>query len=129
MSHNYTAAASVLVLLLYFITLMNAGYARGKYGVKAPAVVGNENFERAYRVQMNTLEQMVFMLPSMWLYAFFLNDKGAAVGGLIWIVGRAIYGIAYVRNPRSRGVGYLISFLVAIGLFLGAAYGVFKALV
>ena len=49
----------------------------------APAVTGNEYFERAYRVHINTLEQMVFFLPSMWLYAMLLTDKGAAVGGLI----------------------------------------------
>jgi glutathione S-transferase len=128
MSHHYTEAATLLTLLIYLVVSLNVARARGKYGVKAPAVTGNEHFERAYRVQMNTLEQMVFFLPSMWLYSLLLTDKGAAVGGLIWVIGRMIYSVSYVRNPASRGVGFTISFIAEIGLFLGAAYGVIKAL-
>ena len=128
MTHTYTAAITLLALLLYLVVTLNAGRARGKYGVKAPAVTGNEHFERAYRVQMNTLEQMAFFLPSMWLYALLLSDKGAAVGGLIWIVGRAIYAVAYTRNPSSRGLGFGIAMLAEVGMFLGAIYGVIKVL-
>ena len=128
MTHTYTAAITLLALLLYLVVTLNAGRARGKYGVKAPAVTGNEHFERAYRVQMNTLEQMAFFLPSMWLYALLLSDKGAAIGGLIWIVGRAIYAVAYTRNPSSRGLGFGIAMLAEVGMFLGAAYGVIKVL-
>ncbi|MDO8400351.1 MAG: MAPEG family protein [Bradyrhizobium sp.] len=128
MSYHYTQAATLLTLLVYLVVSLNVARARGKYGVKAPAVTGNEYFERAYRVQMNTLEQMVFFLPSMWLYAILSTDKVAAVGGLIWVVGRVIYSVSYIRNPASRGVGFTISFIAAIGLFLGAAYGVLKAL-
>lgn len=128
MSYHYTQAATLLTLLVYLVVSLNVARARGKYGVKAPAVTGNEYFERAYRVQMNTLEQMVFFLPSMWLYAILSTDKVAAVGGLIWVVGRVIYSVSYVRNPASRGVGFTISFIAAIGLFLGAAYEVLKAL-
>lgn len=128
MSYHYTQAATLLTLLVYLVVSLNVARARGKYGVKAPAVTGNEYFERAYRVQTNTLEQMVFFLPSMWLYALLLTDKGAAFGGVIWVIGRVIYSVSYVRNPASRGVGFTISFIAAIGLFLGAAYGVLKAL-
>ena len=128
MTHTYTAAITLLALLLYLVVTLNAGRARGKYGVKAPAVTGNEHFERAYRVQMNTLEQMAFFLPSMWLYALLLSDKGAAIGGLIWIVGRAIYAVAYTRNPSSRGLGFGIAMLAEVGMFLGATYGVIKVL-
>ena len=129
MSHHFTEAATLLTLLVYLMVSFNVARARGKYGVKAPAVTGNEYFERAYRVQMNTLEQMVFFLPSMWLYALLLTDKRAAVGGLIWITGRVIYSVSYVRNPGSRGIGFTISFVAEIGLFLGAAYGVLKAII
>jgi len=128
MGHHYTEAATLLTLLVYLAVSLNVARARGKYGLKAPAVTGNEHFERAYRVQMNTLEQMAFFLPSMWLYAILLTDKGAAVGGLIWVIGRMIYSVSYVRNPASRGVGFTISFVAEIGLFLGAAYGAIRAL-
>jgi glutathione S-transferase len=80
----------------------------------------NEHFERAYHVQMNTLGQMVFFLPSMWPYSLLLTDKGAAVGGLIWVIG--------LRSQSSIPWNWIYDFLYCWGLFLGAAYGVVKAL-
>lgn len=129
MNYHYTEAVTLLTLLLYLGVSANVSRARGVYGIKAPAVTGNENFERAYRVQMNTLEQMVFFLPSMWLYAVLLNDIGAAVGGVIWIVGRAIYALNYLKDPRTRSAGFTIAFVAAVGLFLGAVYGIIRAMV
>ena len=128
MMHTDTAAVTLLALALYFAVSWNVGAARGKYGVKAPAITGNEHFERAYRIQMNTLEQMAFFLPSLWLCALLLSDRGAAVGGVVWIVGRTIYAVAYSRNPASRGPGFGIAALGQIGLFLGACYGLLRTL-
>lgn len=129
MSYHYTQAATLLALLVYLGVTYNATMARGRYKVKAPAVTGDENFERAYRVQMNTLEQLAFFLPSMWLYAATLTDVGAAVGGVLWVVGRVIYAFSYIRDPASRGTGFGIAFVAAVGLFLGAAYGVIRAMI
>jgi len=129
MSHIYTAAVTLLALLLYLVLTMTAGRARGKYGIKAPAITGHENFERAHRVQMNTVEQMVFFLPALWLYALLLSDRGAAVGGLIWVIGRTIYAVSYLGDPSKRGPGMLITMLAQTGLFLGAVYGVVRGLV
>src|SRR6266478_10164557 len=103
MRYMYTAAATLLALLLYMGLSFVAGQARGRYRIKAPAVSGNEHFERAYRVQMNTVEQMVFFLPALWLYALLLSDKGAAIGGLIWVAGRVMYAVAYIGDPQKRG--------------------------
>src|SRR5215471_16988114 len=112
MSQVYTAAATLLALALYFVLAnMVVGRARRRYGIKAPAVTGHENFERAYRVQMNTVEQMVFFLPALWLCALLLSDKGAAVGGLIWIIGRAVYAVTYMDAPPKRGPGVMITML------------------
>jgi glutathione S-transferase len=127
MSYTYTAAVTLLALLLYMGLSFVAGQARAKYGIKAPAVTGHENFERAYRVQMNTVEQMVFFVPALWLCAGLLSDKGAAVGGLIWIIGRAVYAVSYLDAPEKRGPGMGISMLAQIGLFLGAVYGLVQA--
>ena len=127
MSYIYTAAATLLALLLYMGLSFVAGQARAKYRIKAPAVTGHENFERAYRVQMNTLEQMAFFLPALWLCAVLLSDKGAAVGGLIWVIGRAVYAVSYLDAPQKRGPGMGISMLAQIGLFLGAVYGLVQA--
>jgi glutathione S-transferase len=129
MKHIYTASVTLLALIVYFALTVNVGRARGRYGIKAPAVTGNENFERAYRIQMNTLEQLVFFLPALWLYAVLVSDAGAAVGGLIWVIGRIIYALAYTRDPATRGRGVMITMLAQVGLFLGAAYGVVRALI
>ena len=129
MSHIYTAAATLLALLLYLVLTMVVGRARTRYGIKAPAITGNENFERAHRVQMNTVEQMVFFLPALWLYAVLLSDKGAAVGGLIWVIGRGLYAVSYLNDPAKRGPGMVISMLAQTGLFLGAVYGLASAAV
>jgi glutathione S-transferase len=128
MHYPYTAAATLLALLLYLVLVMAVGRARAKYGIKAPAVTGNEHFERTYRVQMNTVEQMVFFLPALWLYALLVNDIGAAVGGLIWVIGRAVYAAGYIAEPTKRGTGMMISFIAQIGLFMGALYGVVRTL-
>ena len=55
--------------------------ARGKFGVKVPAISGNADFERVFRVQMNTLEWMPIFLPSLWLFAIYIGDVIAAVLG------------------------------------------------
>ena len=81
MSQPYTAAVTLIALLVYFLIIGAVARARSQYGIKAPAVTGNEHFERAYRVQMNTLEQMALFLPALWLYAAYVSDRGAAVGG------------------------------------------------
>jgi glutathione S-transferase len=127
MSYTYTAAVTLLALLLYLVLTMAVGRARGRYAIKAPAITGHEDFERAHRVQMNTVEQMVFFLPALWLYAVLLSDKGAAVGGLIWVIGRGLYAVSYLGDPAKRGPGMVISMLAQTGLFLGAVYGVVRA--
>jgi glutathione S-transferase len=127
MRYIYTAAATLLALLLYMAVLMVVGQARAKYRIKAPAVTGHEHFERAYRVQMNTVEQMVFFLPALWLCAALLSDKGAAVGGLIWVIGRIVYAVSYLSAPEKRGPGVAISMVAQIGLFVGAVYGLVLA--
>ena len=129
MSQPYTAVVTLIALLVYFLIIGAVARARSQYGIKAPAVTGNENFERAYRVQMNTLEQMALFLPALWLYASYVSDRGAAVGGLIWVVGRVIYALAYTKDPASRGPGAMVTLLASVGLWLGAVYGVVRALI
>jgi len=129
MREPWTAAVTLLALLVYFLITGMVARARTKYGVRAPAVTGNEHFERAYRVQMNTLEQMALFLPALWLYALYVSDRGAAIGGLIWVIGRLIYARAYMTDPATRGPGAIVTLVASVGLWLGAGYGVMKALI
>ncbi len=123
-----TALTTLLICLLMFATSVNVGRARGRYGIKAPAVTGHEMFERAYRVQMNTLENAVLLLPALWLYAGFIGDRGGAVMGAVWLVGRIWYAIAYQNDPTKRGPGFGVSVLAFAGLATGALWGVVNIL-
>lgn len=119
---------TLLVVLLMFATALNVGRARQRYGVKAPAMLGHEMFERAFRIQMNTLESAAVMLPALWLYAGFIGDRGAAVMGVIWLAARIWYAVAYQNDPVKRSGGYGLSFLAFVALWLGALWGVVKVL-
>src|ERR1700745_3040387 len=96
--YHATALVTVLAVAFYFFTSTHVGRARIKYGVKLPAISGNEDFERVFRVQMNTLEWLPIFLPSLWLFAIYHSDPIAAILGLIWIVGRIVYMIGYTQS-------------------------------
>ena len=96
------ALVTCLALVLLLILSFAVGRAREKHGIAAPATTGHPQFERAYRVQMNTLEQFVAFLPSLWLFAFFVSPLWAAVLGLVWLIARVAYAVVYLRNPAAR---------------------------
>ena len=119
----YTAFATVLDMILYFLIFCNVGRARGKYKIQAPSMDGPEEFQRAYRVQMNTVEQLVLHLPLLWVAAFAMDDVFAAMLGLIWVFGRALYAVRYCQKPQRRAKGFIIAMLANVGLLLGALAG------
>ncbi|MDZ7936975.1 MAG: MAPEG family protein [Rhodoferax sp.] len=120
--------ALALLQYLYFGALVSK--ARGEYGVKAPAILGHEMFERLYRVQMNTLELLVVFLPGLWLAALHWSPVWMAAVGVVYLVGRQVYLQAYRHSPAGRSLGFTLSALPAIGLLLaglvGAVLTVFK---
>lgn len=119
--------AIVVLLSLVQYTIFGAlvGKARMKYKVEAPAVSGDPVFERYYRVHMNTLESLVMFVPSIFIFAMYVRADVAAGLGVIFIIGRQLYLRAYVHDPKSRGLGYMLTFLpsavLAIGGIIGAA--------
>ena len=114
------AIVTVLVLLFYVWTGVTVGRMRGKHGIEAPAMTGHPEFERASRVQINTLEWIVIFLPSMWLCAAYVNSVLAAVLGLVWIGGRYLYMTGYLKDPKARSTGFMIQLAAtAIALFGG----------
>jgi len=121
MAYPLTAIVTLLSLLLYFYFGLRVGKARGQYGVEAPATTGNPDFERAYRIQMNTLEWLPIYLVSLWLFASSWNaDRIAAAIGLVWIVGRVLYLTGYTRAASARGPGFGIQALASAILLFGA---------
>jgi len=107
---------------------MLVGRARGKYGVKAPAVSGHEMFDRYFRVHQNTLELLVAAVPAMWLYGTYVSTTWAVVLGLVYIVGRVAYLVGYVADPAKREIGFALSVMPVIVLLLGALWGAGRAL-
>jgi glutathione S-transferase len=118
--YHFTALITCLAILFYFATVVQVSRARAAHGIKAPAILGHPDFERVFRVQMNTLEWMPVFLPSLWLFAIYIGDRSAAALGLVWIVGRALYMIGYMREAKKRGPGFGIQTMACIALWLGA---------
>ncbi len=102
LTYPLVAIVTLLALLLYFYMGLRVGQGRTKYGVAAPAVTGNPDFERAYRIQMNTLEWLPMFLVSLWLFAAsWSSDLIAAAIGLVWILGRILYLTGYSQGGRG----------------------------
>jgi glutathione S-transferase len=121
--HPPVAIVSLLALLLYFYMSLRVGQGRGKYGVEAPAVTGHPDFERDYRIQMNTLEWLPLFLVSLWLFALSWGSDLIAAGiGVVWIIGRILYLTGYSRAAAARGPGFGIQAL-ATGVLLFGALG------
>jgi glutathione S-transferase len=121
---HYTALVTLLAVAFYFFVATRVAAAHGKFGVKLPAMTGNLDFERVYRVQMNTLEWMPTFLVPLWLFALYLSDAWAAVLGLVWIVGRALYFVGYSKAVEKRLPGFGVQALTCMVLFVGAVVGV-----
>ena len=119
----YVDIVTVLAILQFIVFGFQVGGARGRYGVKAPATTGNEIFERLFRIQQNTLEQLVGFLPGIYLFSRYFNPLWAAALGVVYLAGRQIYAASYAKDPSKRSLGYGLSFLPVAVLLLGGLIG------
>jgi glutathione S-transferase len=121
-----SATVTILIVITYFYTSIPVGRMRGKHGIKAPATSGHPEFDRAFRVHMNTLEQMPIILPLLWLATLFFHTIGwlPALFGLLWIVGRIVYMIAYMADPVKREAGFGITIVADLALLILAVMGI-----
>ena len=126
---EYSDIVICLALAQYLYFTMVTGLTRGKLGVQAPRTTGNEEFERRFRVQQNTLEQLIVFVPAMFLYSAYVNAHWAAGIGIMFIVGRMLYANTYVNDPGKRAPGMVISFLANCALVLGSIIGIVWELV
>ena len=120
-----TAGVTILAVIFYMVTAWRAGAMREKHNIVAPAVSGHPEFERAWRVQMNTLEAMPVFLPALWIAAYYFTKVPllAPALGLVWIVGRIVYMQAYMADPSRRSLGFTISAVSSVALLLLAIAG------
>jgi len=117
------AVVTVLALLQVFSFAFLVGKQRVKHGVKAPAISGEAEFERAFRVHQNSVEQLVIFIPALWLFGYYVHSLIGAGIGLIFIVARFVYRGSYLNNPESRTAGFGIGALSMMVLLLGGLVG------
>jgi glutathione S-transferase len=119
----YVDIVTALAVLQFLLFGFKVAKARGRYGVKAPAITGNEIFERYFRVQQNTLEQLIAFLPGLYLFSHYFSPRVAAGLGLVYLIGRETYAHTYVKAPAKREIGYALTLLPIAILVLGGLFG------
>jgi glutathione S-transferase len=122
--YPWPALITIAALLVYLASFVLAAFMRRKHHVRAPSTDGPEEFNRAFRIQANTLEQLVPFLASLWLFAIYVSPHGAALLGAIWVAGRILYIVTYFRDPANRGAGFVIAAATCITLLAGSLIGV-----
>jgi glutathione S-transferase len=119
---------TVLALGMYQTTTILVGRARLQHRVKPPATTGPEGFERALRVQQNTLEQLVFFLPAFWLAVDFGPVGPACILGFVWVGARIGYAVGYLQAPEKRGPGFGLALISSVILLVMAFVGLVQQL-
>jgi glutathione S-transferase len=116
----WTEIVILLALVVYLGTMVYCARMRARHRIMAPATSGHPEFERAFRIQQNTLEQLVAFVPAVWLFSALVNPLFGAGLGAIWLIGRIVFAVSYARAPDKRGPGFTVAFIVLIVLVVGA---------
>lgn len=111
---------TLLALLEYAILGVMVGRARIKYGVEAPATTGNPEFERYFRVHVNTLESLIVFLPAVWIFSYAVNYHIGVALGVLFIIARIIYANGYLNAAAKRAPGAIATGIINIILVLGS---------
>ncbi len=115
---NAVDVVAMLIVAQYLFFGGLVAKSRRRFNVPAPAVAGNEQFERIYRVHMNTLEMMVALLPALYAAARYLPNWIVVAAGTVFMVGRFIYWRDYVAAPSKRRLGFVLSIVPVCALVL-----------
>lgn len=128
MSMIFVPLITCCALALYAAVSINVARARIRHQIKPPAISGPPEFERRFRVQQNTLEQLMFFLPSLWMFGAFVSDKWGAIIGSVWVVARIFYALGYYQDAPKRMPGFFAGQAASVTLFIGAVAGIVSTL-
>ena len=117
------AIVTALALLQTFVFAFQVGQARVKHSINAPSTTGSDEFDRAFRVHQNTIEQLVIFVPSLWMFGHYVDAQIGAGVGMVFVIARMIYRSAYRGDPTSRGTGFSIGALSMMILLVGGLIG------
>lgn len=120
--------AIMLMIAEYSLFASLVGVARVRYRVAAPAISGHPDFERYFRVQQNTLEQLIGVIPALWIMALTLSPLWAALLGYLFVAARAWYAWGYYQSAAGRHWGFTAGAWATGGLVAGAFLGIAKHL-
>lgn len=124
MPQYFPAIITLFALLLYVATAIAVAVARGKYKIPAPATTGDINFERVFRVQMNTQENLIIFLPVLWLFSEYVSPLWAGILGIVWLIGRTDYAFSYIWQAEARDRGFATAISAFAVLAIGAGVGI-----
>lgn len=114
------AVVTIVTSIVVFGMALTVSRTHSKTGILAPAMTGDPFLERAIRAHSNTLEWLPIFLPSMWLFAIYWSPSWAGAIGALWLIGRIVYFVGYLSDPKKRFPGFFIQSIAAFTLLLGA---------
>jgi len=118
----------LLALLQYVFFTARVGLGRGKYKVNAPACDGDETWNRLFRIQQNTMEQLIVFVPAVYAFAFYMSGLWVLIPGLTFMLGRFLYSAKYLKDPKTRGPGMILTLLSNVVLVAGALFGLLRVM-
>ena len=126
---DYVNLVVLMALVEYIAFIGIVGSTRDKYGVAAPATTGNPQWERLYRIQVNTAEQLVLFIPAIYGFAYYVSESWAAGIGVLFVIGRVVYFLGYRVAAERRLPGAVMSGPPSYILVVGALVGLVRTLI
>ena len=72
---------------------------------------------------------LILLVPAVWIASAYWNSLFIAAMLAIYIVGRHIYYVTYIQDPKKRSMGFGLSFLPIVALLLSGLGGAVWALI